>query len=212
MQNLRSLVLDTIQSEPSSSLESELIDATVALIQSRQNVSAKRLVEPGPSQTQVTLMFQAAAAAPDHGEILPWRFVLVAPPQRGLLAEAFAQALLERDPLATQEQLAAAREKAFRAPFLAVAIARLGLSEPDIDPLERMVSLGAAIQNILLCAHAMGFGAGLTSGQAMRSGPLARLLQLADGEHAICCVNVGTVTKRKPMRPKPDVSTFVTAL
>jgi len=212
MQNLPKLALDSIQFEPSSSLESELTDAAVTLIRSRQNLSAKRLVDPGPSQTQVTLMFQAAAAAPDHGEILPWRFVLVAPPQRSLLAEAFAQALQERDPLATEEQLAAAREKAFRAPFLAVAIARLGPSDPDIDPLERMVSLGAAIQNILLCAHAMGFGGGLTSGQAMRSGPLSRLLQLADGEHPICCINVGTVTKRKPMRPKPELSAFVTAL
>lgn len=122
-------------------------------------------------------MFRAAAAAPDHGEVRPWRFVLVPEGKRTLLAKAFTQALIERDANATAEQIEAAREKAFRAPFLTLAIARLGLCEPDIEPLERMVSVGAAIQNFLLCAHSMAYGSSLTSGQAMRSAPLRQLFE-----------------------------------
>ena len=89
--------------------------------------------------------------------------------QRHRLAEAFAQVLLDRDPEAAPAQVEAAREKAHSAPTLLIAIARLGPAEPDIPSLERVVSMGAAIQNILLGAHAMGFAAGLTSGQAMSS-------------------------------------------
>ena len=143
---------------------------------------------------------------------MPWRFVVVPKDKRAELAEAFGQALRERDAGATEAQVAQARDKAFRAPFLALAIARLGPCEPDIDPLERMVSVGAAIQNFLLCAHSMGFGSSLTSGQAMRSGAFRRLFQLAVGEHAVCGINVGTVTKRKPVRLRPEVATFVTRL
>lgn len=181
-------------------------------ITTRQNISPRRLVEPGPDEDQVRLMFVAAAAAPDHGEIRPWRFVLVPPDKRVLLADVFAQALIERDAGATAEQIDKAREKAFRAPFLALAIARLGPCEPDIDPLERMVSLGAAIQNFLLCAHSLGFGSGLTSGQALRSTPLRQLFQMSDGEQAVCCINVGTVSKRKPTRLRPDIGSFVRSL
>jgi nitroreductase len=198
--------------ESLESYESELTRTAIQLITSRQNVSPKRLLAPGPSEAQVASLFQAAAAAPDHGEITPWRFVLVPVEKRELLADAFAQALLERDSQATEAQVATAREKAFRAPFLALAIARLGPSDPDIDPLERMVSVGAAIQNILLTAHSMGFGCGLTSGQAMRSSPVRHLFDLGEGAHAICCINVGTVLKRKPMRLRPDVSSFVSKL
>lgn len=98
----------------------------------------------------------------------------------------------------------------FRAPFLALAIARLGSCEPDINPLERMVSVGAAaFQNFLLMAHGMSFGRSLTSGQAMRSAPLRQLFQLIEGEQAVCCINVGTVAKCKPMRLRPNVSAFV---
>lgn len=191
---------------------SDETSVTLNLISTRQNISPRRLVVPGPSNDQINDMFTAASAAPDHGEIRPWRFVLVPSDKRQLLADAFAQALIERDANATDEQIASAREKAFRAPFLALAIARLGPAEPDTDPLERMVSMGAAIQNILLCAHGMGFGSGLTSGQAMRSEPLRQLFQLSDDEHAVCCINVGTVTKRKPMRLRPVVAAFVCSL
>ncbi|MBV5297129.1 MAG: nitroreductase [Rhodoferax sp.] len=184
----------------------------LTLITSRQTILPRRLTEPGPAAVQVNTLFRAAAAAPDHGLIRPWRFVLVPSDRRAAVAEGFAQALLERDAAATSEQVAQAREKAFRAPFLALAIARLGPCQPDIDPLERMVSVGAAIQNILLAAHGMGFGSSLTSGQAMRSAALRRLFQLAEGEQAVCCINIGTAHQRRPARLHPDVSTFVSSL
>ncbi len=184
----------------------------LTLITSRQTILPKRLTAPGPDAAQTHALFEAAAAAPDHGELTPWRFVLVPVDRREALAEAFGQALLARDANATPVQVAQAREKAFRAPFLALAVARLGVCEPDIDPLERLVSLGAALQNILLAAHGMGFGASLTSGQAMRSDPLRALLALAEGEQAVCCINIGTVTRAKPVRLRPDVAAFVSSL
>jgi nitroreductase len=183
-----------------------------ALIGSRCNVSPKRLVEPAPSAEQLHSLLWLAAAAPDHGLLMPWRFVIVPPGKRSLLAAAFAQALVDRDPDATLEQIEAAREKAHRAPLLLVAIACLDKRDPDIPALERLVSLGAAIQNVLLGAHAMGFGSGLTSGRGMQSARLRQLLSLAEGEEAVCCINVGTVSALKPARLRPMPSLFVRTL
>ena len=101
---------------------------------------------------------------------------------------------------ATAEQLESAREKAFRAPFLMLAIVRLqarsteparkasagdGNYEALVCDAERLVSLGCAIQNIILAAHAAGFGSGLTSGQAMGSSHLRRLFSLGGDEQAV---------------------------
>jgi nitroreductase len=176
------------------------------LISTRQNVSPRRLVEPGPSAHELDALLRLAAAAPDHGLLTPWRFIHVPTEQRHQLAEVFALALLDRDPGATQEQIGAAREKAHRAPLLLIAVARLGPREPNTPVLERMVSMGAAVQNLLLGAHAMGYGSGLTSGQAMASPRLAELCGLNAGEVPVCCVNIGSVSKRKPtsrLRPVP---------
>lgn len=184
-----------------------------SLMHSRRNVTPKRLLAPGPDAAQLQDLLALAAAAPDHGQLTPWRFVIVPPQQRHRLAEVFALALCDRDPDATAQQIASAREKAHRAPLLMVAVACLGPREPDTPSLERMVSMGAAIQNLLLGAHAMGFGAGLTSGKAMASNRLRALLALADDEVAVCCVNIGTATSNKPRDGlRPDPQAFVRTL
>jgi nitroreductase len=201
------------QDEPGAAgAADELLELAQALIESRQHVSPKRLVAPGPDAVQIDRMMRAAAAAPDHGLLRPWRFVLVPAARRALLAEVFAQALRDRDPAATAEQVEAAQEKAHRAPLLLLAVARLGAAAPDIPPLERVVSVGAALQNLLLIAHAMGFGAGLTSGKALGSPRLRALFHLEDGEEPVCFVNVGTVCRRKPPRPRPEPSDFLSVL
>lgn len=194
------------------STEDDFLDGAYALITSRQNISPKRLDEPGPSPQALEKIFRAAAAAPDHGLVRPWRFVLVPQNKRAELAEVFALALIDRDPGATLEQIESAREKAHRAPCLMLVVARLGQCEPPIPELERMVSVGCAVQNMLLMAHSQSFGSSLTSGQAMQSPRMRKLFSLADGEEAVCFVNIGTVTKRKAARLHPSPDAFVSSL
>lgn len=182
------------------------------LIHTRQTVLPKRLLAPGPDPAQVQQLFEAAAAAPDHAQRLPWRFVVVPVEKRALLAEVFEAALLDRDAAALASQREAAREKAHRAPLLMLALARLDEGDSEVPAVERFISLGCAIQNLLLTAHAMGYGSALTSGQALRSPRLHRLFGLAPGEVPVCFVNVGTVSARKPMRQRPEVTRFVSWL
>lgn len=183
-----------------------------ALITSRQNISPKRLAEPGPNRGQQERLFRAAAAAPDHGLLTPWRFVIVPQDKRSALAETFALALIDRDPGASLEQIESAREKAYRAPLLMLVVARLGNCEPAIPVLERMISAGCAVQNVLLSAHSMAFGSSLTSGQAMRSSRMRELFRLEGGEEAVCFINIGTVSKGKVRRAHPEPSSFVSLL
>jgi len=208
----------------------DLSEFAVALIHSRQNVSPRRLDEPGPSPQQLQDILGTAAAAPDHGQLVPWRFVIVPGNRRDHLAEVFGLALVNRDPSATPEQIENAREKAHRAPFLMLAIARLadtaaqvgatpgrGARHPEstdteVSDAERLVSFGCAIQNIVLSAHAAGFGTGLTSGQALASPFLRALFGLRENEQAVCCINIGTVSRHKPPRVRPDAASFVTSL
>ncbi len=203
---------DGAQGRSPSVLEEELCEVTRTLIHTRQNISSRNLVAPAPSAQQLVQLLDAAAAAPDHGLLNPWRFVIIPQDKRALLGEVFAEALIDRDAEATPEQIGLAREKAHRAPLLLLAIARLGPTEPVIPPVERMVSLGCAIQNMLLLAHAMGFGAGLTGGQAMNSPRMRALFALSEGEQAVCFVNLGTASKGKPHRSRPEARGFFSTL
>ena len=183
-----------------------------ALIQSRQTILPKRLGAPGPNVAELAAILQSAAHAPDHGQLTPWRFVLVPDTSRTLLADVFAEALLERDPGAAPEQVEQAREKAYRSPVLLLAIVDGERGDADIELAERMVSAGCAVQNMLLVATALGFGSSLTSGKALKDAGLHTLFGLGEGEHAVCFVNLGTVLSRKAARLRPASSAYFSVL
>lgn len=204
--------MDALPQPPASAEPSASAQWARALIEHRQTILPKRLVEPGPDERQLEMIVQAAGAAPDHRELVPWRFVIVPAPARPRLAEAFAQALLERDPAAAADQIAQAREKAFRAPALLLAIVHEAAPEDEIPTPERLVSLGCALQNMLLMATALGFGSALTSGKALHSPGLRALFSLAREEQAVCFVNLGTATRRKVSRERPPPSRYVSTL
>jgi nitroreductase len=200
------------QSRALAPVDSDTAAMAAALMQSRQTILPKRLAAPGPDAEQLDMIWTAAASAPDHGQLLPWRFVLVPQAARGRLAEVFGAALVERDAAATAEQVAQACDKAHRAPLLLLVVVDGRRGDPEIDLFERIVSAGCAVQNMLLMATALGYGSALTSGKALKSAGLRRLFDLAEGDHALCFVSIGTVQSRKSARLRPAPADFLYTL
>lgn len=182
------------------------------LMAARRTVLPKRLVAPGPDDAQLLMILAAAATAPDHRQILPWRLVLIEEGGRARLADAFAESLLERDKHASTEQLDRARAKAFRSPCLILVVCRTGGPPEDVSASERLVSVGCAIQNVLLQTTAMGFSSGLTSGKAMQSRALRHLFDLSEIEDALLFVNVGTASRQPLPILRPQVDKYLTTL
>jgi nitroreductase len=177
----------------------DLAALTAQLMQSRQTILPKRLMDPGPDVDQLRRILEAASFAPDHGQLLPWRFIVVPQEARTQLAAVFGAALLERDAQATPEQVAQAQEKAHRGPTLLLMV---------VDAARG----GCAVQNMLLMATAMGYGSALTSGKALKSAGLRTLFALQPGDHALCFVSMGTVQSRKKARLRPSPVDYVTTL
>ena len=195
-------------SEPPASA-ADAASLAAALIHGRRTVLPKRLEAPGPDADAFEAILGAAAAAPDHGQLMPWRFVLVPMEQRATLAELFARALLERDPAATEAQQAQARDKAFRAPLLLLLIVDVACGDPEVDAGERFVSAGCAVQNVLLMATAHGFGSSLTSGKALKSQALRAHLGLGPEEHAVCFISVGRAGSQRAPRARPALGDYL---
>ena len=141
------------------SIPLDAAETLAALLPARQTILPKRLTEPSPSAAELAQIVGAAAHAPDHGQLLPWRWVCIPAAQRPALAEAFAAALRERDPSATPEQAAHAREKAHRSPTLLLLVVDASCGDAAIDLHERLISAGCAVQNMLLTATALLDGA-----------------------------------------------------
>ena len=180
----------------------DLAGLVLALIGSRQSVSPKRLHAPGPDAAQLQKMVEAAACAPDHRGLRPWRLIRITDAQRAPLADLFEACLRDRadghEPVLSADDVAKSRDKAQRAPTLLLAVLKAAPDDPEVPLIERAVTLGAALMNLLLAAHGLGYGAMLTSGRAVRSPRFAAAFALAADEQAVCFVSIGTplVVKR----------------
>jgi len=190
----------------------EPLGSALTLIHTRQSTSSRFLGDPGPDRAQIETILDTAGAAPDHRRLTPWRLVIVPAQKRPLLAEAFAEALGERDKQATEAQLQEARDKAYRGPLLVAVIARLSPALGTVPTPERLIAAGCALQNMLLSAHAMGFGAGLLTGKSLYSERLSQFVQLADAEQLLCFMAVGTVVRGKPVTSRPTMNDYTTTL
>lgn len=184
----------------------------IRLLHERRTVLPKRLADPGPRPQEIEAILGAAAAAPDHGRILPWRLVIVPRQLRWRLADVFEQSLLQRDPLAGPEQRQRAREKAHRSPFLLLCVARL---RPELGPApstERVLSAGCAFQNVLLAATALGYGSALTTGKALQFEGLRKLFELEACEQPLCFLSIGTALAGGSRRTRPALREYLSVL
>ena len=178
------------------------------LIHGRTHVSPKRIGLPGPTPAQLQKIILSASSAPDHGRLMPWRFIEIQEGSREKLGAVFSLCLMDRDPEANTLQLQEAYEKAFRGPLLLLAVANFENTNDEISKEEKLISLGCAIQNILLIAYSIGFGSGLSSGRALQSQRIRNLFQLSVKEEPICFITIGTVIKHKPDRVRPSPSEY----
>ncbi len=168
---------------------------------SRRSVPALLLGEPGPSPAQIDIALEAASHAPDHGALRPWRFILIRDAAaRQRLSELFVARMQERDPSVPEGKIEKARKMPRHAP-LVIAVGAHVLAAHKVPELEQLLSIGAAVMNLLNAFHAQGFGAiWLTGGNAYDPQIAARLGFAAD-ERSLGFVYVGTA--QGPLREAP---------
>jgi nitroreductase len=82
----------------------------------RTRASNGKLTEPAPDAESLRFALEAAARAPDHQTLRPWRVHLVRGEARDKLGALMADAARKSNPNITPEELAKTRAKALRAP------------------------------------------------------------------------------------------------
>jgi nitroreductase len=172
--------------------------------------SVKLLGEPGPSDDDLHLIFEAAVCAPDHGKLRPWRFFVVRGDARQELSELFAEGVRRREPGATEKEIAKERDKPLRSPLMIVVVARI-LNGHKVPPIEQTLSAGAAAMNILNAVHALGFGAKWVTGANCYDPEFRMAFGLAETDELLGFIHVGTPEERIPPPQRPDPTEFVSA-
>lgn len=175
-----------------------------ALMRSRRSAKPRQLVGPGPTAEELDQILSLAARTPDHGKLVPWRFVVVEEGQRDALAALLRQALSEEDPGATTAHHGKEQEFAHYGGTLVVLVSA-PVADHKIPAWEQELSCGAAGMNLLIAAHALGFVAGWVTGWRAYS-PRVTAAFCRPGERIAGFIFIGNSAVELEDRPRPALS------
>lgn len=184
------------------------LDALEAML-TRCSVPAKLLQEPAPDGTDLEAILETAMRAPDHASLRPWRFLIIRGDARRRLGEVFAEALCRRDPLAD----GSAREKELgrplRSPLIIAVCAEVVEGNPKVPVIEQIVTVGAAAQNMLNAAHAMGYAAIMLTGKNAHDPYVKKALGLQPKDEIVGFLYFGTPEGGVRPKSRPPSADFV---
>lgn len=163
--------------------------------------SAAKLTDPAPTREHIERIISAGTHAPDHGRLRPWRFVVLHGEARRTLADAMADLLRRKNPAATAEDLDGERRKPMRAPSIIVVAAQI--TKGKIPEIEQVLAVGAAVQNMMLAAQALGYGAMWKTGGAAYDAGVKQALGLAADDHIVAFLYLGTTAVPGPRVAAP---------
>lgn len=175
--------------------------------------STGRLTEPAPTGEHLSRILEAAAAAPDHGELRPFRFVILSGDAKDAFGEVLADAYLHRcetlGAQSTEGQLNKERTKLGRAPLVVVVCAMHRHSE-TIPWIEQFAAAAAAAQNALLAATSLGYGSMWRTGDVAYDPRVKAALGLGEHDAVVGFLYLGTPHEGEARRSRrPDLPGLV---
>ena len=175
---------------------------SLALLTTRRSV--RKLTSPGPDAAQLEIMLQAATQVPDHGNLTPYQFTVIAGDEA---KRRFRDEVL----LAAAGDDEALREKAANlinmAPVLIGVCTRLQLPNSwNIPQWEQEITAGCATYALQLAAEAQGFSSVWISGAWAKKAALREALGGTAQDKVIGLLLLGTAVEalREPKNTELD--------
>lgn len=187
-------------------LGKNFVDAIESLLTRQSNGV---LEDPGPSNEELDIMFKAACQAPDHCGLTPWRFIVIRGEARQMLGSLFVKSVQNRNHRMSEETKEKFQNLPLTAPLL-IAVVCCEKEHARVPKVELYLSLGAAVGNILLAAHAQDLGAMWRTGDVSYCPIVSGGLGLVTTEKLCGFVYLGKIKSKKNRTNRPLYNEIVT--
>lgn len=182
---------------------------TLTLLKTRRSVKPTDLAGPAPSDAEIECLLTIAARVPDHGKLVPWRFIVFEGNGRLKAGEAVAAAFRAKSPDARPEQIEGERQRFTRAP-LVIAVVSRAAPHVKIPEWEQVLSAGAVAMNLVVAAHALGFAASWITEWYAYDRAVLDALGLQANEKIAGFVHIGRSAETPEDRRRPVLAEIVT--
>lgn len=183
--------------------------AMLERLAARRSVPLRTLAGPGPTPAELEQMLRLATRVPDHGQLVPWRLILIAGEARRTLGEKLDALYALRQP-----EMAAGKDDMWTLYLMRAPLTVVLVSRPDpaskVPVWNQQLSAGAAGMALTVAASALGFATQWLLKWPGRDAEAAALLGISDGERVAGFIHVGRPTRKAPERPRPALDRIVT--
>lgn len=194
------------------SSESAAREAVMACIRDRRSVG--RVTDEMPPRALIEEILEAASWAPCHHVTEPWRFTVVTGDARLALGEVMARSKLDRmvaQGRSIEGEADKLVAKALRAPVI-IAVGVEPATGPKVVEIEEIEAGSAAVQNLMLAAHAAGLATIWRTGDPAYDPRVREFLGLSDRATVIGFVYVGYAAIEPSRAKKTPASALTTWL
>ena len=162
------------------------MDAIDALM-TRRSYSRGSLLQPAPNRAELAQILQAAMTVPDHGNLKPWRFVVIQ--GQGMKdLEGLLRTIYDGE-VENEEYFQRFIEEIINTPMMICVYSSIN-QDTRVSVLDQQLAGAAACEHILLAAHAMGFG-GIWHSQETDDA-LRQMLQMGEEDQVLGVISLGT--------------------
>ena len=185
-------------------------DDILTFLLSRRSDSARSLRMPAPDWNSLQRILTAAARTPDHGKLVPWRFLIL---ENSVMPQV-AKSIIEAGKIKglDEDKLLKSANTFLNSPLI-VAVVSSPKSVDRIPLIEQQLSAGAVCLSLLNAAQAGGWGANwLTGWMSSDRSFLSKSLGLSQGEFVAGFIHIGTKTVEPASRKRPDLDQITTWL
>jgi nitroreductase len=184
---------------------------TLDLLKTRRSPRIPDLGTPGPSAAEIETLLTVAARVPDHGKLVPWRFIVIEGEKKAQIAASLVSIFKKSHPEATEDQVQKEPQRFANSPLVIAVVSRAG-QHVKIPEWEQILSAGAASMNLMVAAHALGYGANWVTGWSAYERPALELLGVGADERVAGFIHIGTPNMAQEERPRPALKDIVTYL
>lgn len=181
-------------------------------LETRRSVKPAALGEPGPNPDELRRLLTVASRVPDHGALVPWRFILFQGEARQAASARLAAVHLAQHPNQSA-QVVGTLPKLSRlfaqAPLVVAVVSRADPSARKPE-WEQVLTAGAVCMNLITAATTIGYASVWLTGWAAYNVDALAALGVRAEEKVAGFIHIGTAKERPPDRSRPDLDDLVT--
>jgi nitroreductase len=185
----------------------------LGVLDKRRSVKPIGLGEPGPTLEELRRILTVACRVPDHGVLVPWRFIVFQGEARQAASTQLAAVYAAQHPdfsPRTLETLAKLSRLLTHAPLVMAVVSK---ADPNArkPEWEQVLTVGAVCMNLITAATALGYASVWLTGWAAYDPDALRSLGVRPEEKIAGFIHLGTAQEYPPDRRRPILDDLVTA-